>query len=201
MRRSFQSAQGTTPLHASGRGSAGLGDQRRDRSLLSQCGFVHGMPVGEARSAGAPVPSLGGATNATPPRVELFASVPAGARSSLGRVAHRPWGLRHRSQPRSTSHQLAAGALAGLRRWRSNSGFPSVSAASSASARGVKIPPRSRELSVAPQVRRATMPLIQIGLWRGSVQRNGRPSLGAALSVFGLCGRKLLFDDRGATRC
>ena len=29
--------------------------------------------------------------------------VPAGAGPSLGRVAHRPWGLHHRSQPRSTS--------------------------------------------------------------------------------------------------
>ena len=116
--------------------------------------------------------SLGGATNATPPRVGLFASVPAGARPSLGRAAQRPCGPAI-ARSLGALRQLAAGALAGLRHRRSNPGCYPVSSSGLASARGVRVPPRSRDLAVAPRVHRATMPLVQFGLWRGSVIRNG----------------------------
>ena len=68
-------------------------DQRRDRSLLSRCGFIHGSCQLVRAGVRAHLSlSLSGATNATPPRVGLFASVPAGARPSLGRAAQRPCG-------------------------------------------------------------------------------------------------------------
>lgn len=77
--------------------------------------------------------------------------------------------------------RLAVGALAGLRRRRSNSGYHPVSSCGSASTRGLRAPPRYREISVAPRMHRATMPFLHFGLWRGSVIRNGGGPMGRRL--------------------
>ncbi len=146
------------------------GDQCRNRSFLSWRCFVHGVPVGEGRECGGPVPF--------PRKCDTCDGIPEG------------WAFRQLCQP-EPGHRLGGlrsglVALPSLAASEHIADWPSAPSPVSAAvdqipgaprspptaqprAAVLKVPPRYREIAVAPRVPIAKMPVCID--WRSNAKR------------------------------